>query len=1136
VSSRADDAPAGPPSSVVRAAQDRLLERIDALEVADVSDVATCVDEERYEFGELLATGGLGLVRRAYDRRLGRTVAVKELRRADPVAERRFLFEAEITARLQHPGVVPIYDMGRFASGEPYYCMKLVEGRTLEQIIGDMDAEGRLGLLEHVLAAADAVAHAHRGGIIHRDLKPANILVGEFGETVVIDWGLAKDLAGEIAEPGAGAYPETEAGSTLTDVGAIVGTLRYMPPEQARGEVVDRRSDVFALGAVLFHVIVGRPPHEGLARGDLIARLAEGAVEDLGPLAPEAPRALVAIARRAMAPRADPRYADAGAFAEDLRRYLAGRRVGAHRYQAGELLRVWLRRHRAAVSVGAVATLALLTASVLYLWDLRGERDLAAAARRRAEVAESEALRRADAAVLAQARGALGEDVVAALGLLAQVELSKDANLRSARLTALAAQARGAPERVLRGHDRRIEHIAALSDGELVSVDMAGEVRRWDPRTGRGEVVADLDGGHGQVVAAAEVPVWVAVAGERGMIVRGDEPPEAIELGVLARSAYNTHRWELSRHGETLAALGRRHMLGRRFAAAYTWDLMAPTAVMRTLPFDHISRAVLSPDGATVATADEQHNTVLVEGQTARPLPALARLREFSPSGRYLLGTSISPPAIGIALSLIDGSSATLDGSVVAMTLDDHALALEDDPTVALLVKRRRLVLRSLATGELRWAADLEITKDVISAIWGYKGGFEVSPRGDRFALQLGQQWQIWSMATGKIEYTLDTGPHRRGVFLADGGFAVAHHTELWVWSPRPYAAAQLTAVAQASDSSHVIANTWEAGVPRVMRLPGGASRPVPCVKEMRLYQLLQVRDGLAVDRRGRVLFVDDAGEVCFDAGDGPRAIALRDRATTGALADIGEGFVVGMTNGQVMAWSAVDAEPVSWQLDAGIRGLWVVGDMRVVFAQTGSGAVVALRSGVAAPEAIGVSSPETHPYSVRVIMQPGMREAAVLLGDEDAVVFHDTERATRRRPVAFSVEPAAAYSPSGDRFAVALAGRGLLVLADPDDPGREMALPEEGRGLAFIDEEALAVVGESGALIRVDLAIGEVVTLRRDWARYPGVPTYVSATADGAVIHIGSTGIMIQPLDPVPRDSEGLRAWLAARGGLAER
>jgi serine/threonine protein kinase len=315
---RLPERPDRPPSAIVRAAQARLLDRLDALPVDTSSEgrpdpldgAGECTDEDRYEFGELLATGGLGLVRRAFDRRLGRTVAVKELQRSDPAAERRFLFEAAITAHLQHPGIVPIYDTGRFPGGGPYYCMKLVDGESLEQIIGACEtAARRLTLLEHVLAAADAVAYAHSRGIIHRDLKPANILVGEHGETLVIDWGLAKDLAGAILEPvGATTTADPACSSTLTDVGAIVGTLRYMPPEQARGEAVDRRSDVFALGAVLFHVIAGRPPHEGLTRAALLARLADGEVEELAPLADGVPRALVAIAQKAMASGPEDRY------------------------------------------------------------------------------------------------------------------------------------------------------------------------------------------------------------------------------------------------------------------------------------------------------------------------------------------------------------------------------------------------------------------------------------------------------------------------------------------------------------------------------------------------------------------------------------------------------------------------------------------------------------------------------------------------------------------------------------------------------------------------------------------------------------------------------------------------------------
>ena len=1121
--------PRSPPSTLVRAAEDRLLAKLDALPgEGEIEGPA----EERYQFGELLAMGGLGLVRRAHDRRLGRDVAVKELRRSDPAAERRFLFEATITARLQHPGIIPIHDIGRFPDGEPYYCMKLVEGRSLEEIIHDTPATGRLRLLEHVLAAADAVAYAHVHGIVHRDLKPANILVGAFGETVVIDWGLAKDLTGESAA----LDPTTmqsgpELGSTLTDVGTIVGTLRYMPPEQARGEAVDRRSDVFALGAVLYHLLAGSAPYEGLARPELAARLTSGAAVDLGPLIKGVPPPLVAIVQRAMAPLPANRYPSAEAFSEDLRRFLAGRLVDAHRYPLGELLRVWLWPRRAVVTVAAAALLVLLGASIVFFKNIRAERDLAAAARLRAESAEVEALRRADSAVLAQARGALGEDVVDALTLLGQVEPSDDLRLRSARLTALAAQARGAPDRVLRGHSRQIERLAALSDGRLVSIDVGGEVRRWDPRTGHGELVVDLAAPHGRVIAAAEAPVWVALAADRGHVIRGDEPPEAIGLGPFYLNGYDTHLWELSRHGETLAALGVRHALGRKFAAAYTWDLLARPALMRTLPFDQTGPAALSPDGAMVATADSAKNTVLVEGEQVTPFPVISRARAFSPSGRYLLGETLTRPRAFMAVALADHSSQVIDGIVEAMTVDDHALVTEDDPTVALLVKRKRLVLRSLATGELRWASDLEITQEVVRATWGERGGFAVAPGGERFALQLGKQWQFWSMATGKLEYTLDTGEHPWGTFLADGGFAVAHHTDVWVWSPRPPPAPRYHALALASDGSHLIANTWEAQVPRIMRPPGAGATPVSCLKELLLHQLQDVGARISVDRRGRVLFVDEKGDVCLNDIDGASHTIAVPSASAGALAEVGDGFVVGTADGQVSAWSAVNGQPRRWQLDADVRRVWTIGDGSGVIAQTGSGTVVALGPGNDPPVVLGTSTPDNRLLAVRVVVHPKQPTAAVLLAGEDASVFHDPRGTAVRRPTSFSVEPAAAYSPSGERFAVGLAGRTLLVLTSPEEPGRELVLPEEARGLAFIDEQTLVIVGESGALIRADLRANDAVVLHRAW-QHVSTPTQVTARPSGEAVIVSNGAVLMQPPDPFPGDSTGLRAWLAARVG----
>ena len=1008
--------------------------------------------------------------------------------------------------------------------------MKLVDGESLAQLISDCEhPAGRLALLAHVLAAADAVAYAHAQGIIHRDLKPANILVGEHGETLVIDWGLARDLTGGLAEPAM----STSGGAatsvaTLTDVGAIVGTLRYMPPEQARGEAVDPRSDVFALGAVLFHVIAGRPPHEGLTRASVLARLSDGDIEDLRPLADGVPPALVAIARKAMAPDPADRYLSAEEFAEDLRRFLAGRLVDAHRYQAGELLRAWMRRHRAVLVVGAVALLALLAASLVFVRDLGTERDVATTARRQAELAQAEALRRADAAVLAQARGALAEDLVAALTLLRQVDLSHEERRRSAHLTALAAQARGAPDRVLRGHLRNIETFAALSDGGLVSIDAGGEVRRWDPRTGAGEVIVDLDAPRGLVIAAAEAPVWVALVGHRGHVVRADGAPETIDLGELDVSAYRTHRWELSRHGETLAALLTGTVASQRRAVAYTWDLLARPALPRALPFEYLRSAALSPDGAIIATSDRERRTWLIAGEASTSTPALQRPQMFSASGHYLLGRSVAGPPAEIVLSMVDASLRAIEGRIAAITPDDHAFVVARDPTGGIAPDLpKRLSLRSLATGETRWTADLEITRAVISAIWGDRGGFAVSPVGDRFALQLGAQWQIWSMTTGTRERTLDTGAHRRGTFLADGSFVVAHYGDLWLWSPPPPARPDHHAYALAADGSFAVVADPAGQYPRLLRLADGSESRIACIGRRDSRALAKIDARLAVDARGRVLFIDEAGAVCLDDGEA-RSIATPTRATAAALADRDDALAIGTADGTILAWPAPTTQPRRWQLDAQIRRLWLLGEDLAIIAQTGLGTVVALDAEDDAPVVLGGSMPDRDPDGVRVVIHPQRRAAAVLLGDEDAVVFHAVDSPAIRRPIAFSSEPAAAYSPSGRRFAVGLAGRLLLVLASPDEAGRELALPEEARGLGFLSEDELVVVGDSGGLIRVDLVVGEALVIAPQSISTVG-PTRVIAAGDQIAISAYS-GLTVQPLNPVPGDSSELAAWLARR------
>ena len=322
-------------------------------------------DAPHFIRGKELARGGMGRIVLAEDTKLSRTVALKLLQSQNPMLRVRFDREAQITAKLAHPAIVPIYEAGVLDHGEPFYAMKLVEGTPLDQTITNATTlSDRLGLLASALAVCEALAYAHSKRIIHRDLKPANVLVGKFGETVVIDWGLAKDLDGdpEIREP---SHVALIGDAELTVEGSVMGTPSYMPPEQARGDLVDERADVYALGALLYHVIAGRPPYRGSNAGEVLAAVEAGPPPAIGELEHDVPDDLASIIAKAMARDPADRYADAGGVADELKRFMDGRLVASHRYSGVELVRRWLRRHRASVTVAAAALIVLAAVAIV---------------------------------------------------------------------------------------------------------------------------------------------------------------------------------------------------------------------------------------------------------------------------------------------------------------------------------------------------------------------------------------------------------------------------------------------------------------------------------------------------------------------------------------------------------------------------------------------------------------------------------------------------------------------------------------------------------------------------------------------------------------------------------------------------
>ena len=359
------------------------------------------LDRQRYKIVDEVGRGGLGRILRARDEYLDRPVAVKELLAPDEGAQARFVREALITARLQHPAIVPIYDAGQSDDKGPFYAMKLVAGSSLAEMLADKKTlETRLALLPSVIAVVDAMAYAHSERIIHRDLKPQNVLVGKYGETVLIDWGLAKDLS--EAEAQRGPYrSSSSSSSTETMDGAVMGTPAFMPPEQAAGEDVDERADVYALGAMLYFLIAGVPPHTGRTMDDMLLKIVTGDIIPVQEREPRCPADLAAIVAKAMAKDPKHRYPTAGGLADDLKKFQTGQLVGAHEYTLGERLRRWLKKHRGMVAVATAALVILIGYGIWSIQRMRERKEEALAAAARADANAAEANRQKDK-VLAQ--------------------------------------------------------------------------------------------------------------------------------------------------------------------------------------------------------------------------------------------------------------------------------------------------------------------------------------------------------------------------------------------------------------------------------------------------------------------------------------------------------------------------------------------------------------------------------------------------------------------------------------------------------------------------------------------------------------------------------------------------------------
>ncbi|HTL33739.1 MAG TPA: serine/threonine-protein kinase [Kofleriaceae bacterium] len=282
--------------------------------------------DPRYGLRTLLGKGGMGEVWLAHDNRIDREIAVKLIRGADdPDLVARFLREARVQGRLEHPAVVPVHDLGT-GPGAPYIAMKRLTGTTLADVMSARDQTKwpRRTLLARFVDVCLAVEFAHQRGVIHRDLKPANIMLGDFGEAYVLDWGLAR-VAGDSADESVVRPSDRvgDSGGGQTEVGEMLGTPGYMPPEQMRGEPIDARADVFALGCILFEILAGQPaiPRDKIYDLTLVAPCYRPSERS-----PDVPPELDAVVVRATALSRDDRHGTARALADEVQRFLDGDR------------------------------------------------------------------------------------------------------------------------------------------------------------------------------------------------------------------------------------------------------------------------------------------------------------------------------------------------------------------------------------------------------------------------------------------------------------------------------------------------------------------------------------------------------------------------------------------------------------------------------------------------------------------------------------------------------------------------------------------------------------------------------------------------------------------------------------------